>query len=133
MKQELLKHTSIADIADAELKFSAWREKYNNVRPHEALGMKRPAEVYEPSRRAYKESIEKYEYGGQYHVIKVNSWGYARFDRWQIYLSETMIDQHIEFRPNPNGETFIACYRNFKIAEFDTQDGHLIHRNISRL
>ena len=133
MKQELLKHTSIADITDAEIKLSAWREKYNNVRPHEALGMKRPAEVYEPSRRVYNETIEKYEYGGQYHVIKVNSWGYVRFDKWQIYLSETMIDQHIEFRPTPNGETFVACYRNFKIAEFDTQDGHLIHRNISRL
>ena len=133
MKQELLKHTTIADIADAEIKLSAWREKYNHVRPHEALGMKRPAEVYEPSRRAYSETIEKYEYGGQYHVIKVNSWGYVRFDKWQIYLSESMINQHIEFRPSPNGETFVACYRNFKIAEFDTQDGHLIHRNIRRV
>ena len=133
MKQELLKHTTISDIADAEIKLSAWREKYNHVRPHEALGMKRPAEVYEPSRRAYSETIEKYEYGGQYHVIKVNSWGYVRFDKWQIYLSESMINQHIEFRPSPNGETFVACYRNFKIAEFDTENGQLIHRFIARL
>ena len=133
MKQELLKHTSIADIEDAQVKFSTWRNKYNNIRPHEALGMKRPAEVYEPSQREYKEEIEKYEYGGEHHVIKVNSWGYVRFDKWQVYLSETMIDQYIEFRPSPDGETFVACYRNFKIAEFDTQDGHLIHRTIARL
>lgn len=133
MKQELLNHTQIADIEDAEIKFSAWRDKYNNLRPHEALGMRTPAEIYRPSEREYKEKIVKYEYGGEHHVIKVNSWGYVRFAGYQIYLSETMIDQYIEFRPNPNGESFIACYRNFKIAEFDVEDGHLIHRSIARV
>ncbi len=133
MKQELLNHTGIANIEDAQKKLNAWREKYNNLRPHEALGMKTPGEVYKPSQREYKEKIEKFEYGGKYHVIKVNSWGYVRFDKWQIYLSETMVNQYIEFRPSSDGETFIACYRNFKIAEFDTQDGHLIHRSIARL
>ena len=133
MKQELLNHTTIADIADAQNKFAIWRDKYNNIRPHEALGMKRPGEVYKPSQRQYNENIPKYEYSGAYHVIKVNSWGYVRFNKWQIYLSETMIDQYIEFRPSPDGESFVACYRNFKIAEFDTKDGQLIHRSIARL
>lgn len=133
MKQELLNHTTIANLEDAEKKFSDWRDKYNNLRPHEALGMKRPGEVYQPSQREYKEKIEKFEYGGEHHVIKVNSWGYVRFDKWQIYLSETMIGQYIEFRPSPNGETFAACYRNFKIGEFDTQDGKLLNRSIARL
>lgn len=95
--------------------------------------MKRPADVYVPGRRAFKEEVEAYEYGGAYHVIKVNSWGYVRFDRWQVYLSETMIGQYIEFRPAPDGETFAACYRNFKIAEFDTQTGQLVNRSIARL
>ena len=133
MKQELLNHTAITDIEDAKSKLSDWRDKYNNIRPHEALGMKRPGDVYVPSQRQYKETIEKYEYGEEYHVIKVNSWGYVRFDKWQVYLSETMKDQYIEFRPSPDGETFVACYRNFKIAEFDTEDGQLIHRSIARL
>ena len=133
MKQELLNHTVMADIADAQNKFAVWRDKYNNIRPHEALGMKRPGEVYEPSKRQYSEKIPKYEYGGQYHVIKVNSWGYVRFNKWQGYLSETMRDQYIEFRPSPDGDSFIACYRNFKIAEFDIDDGQLIHRSIARL
>ena len=133
MKQELLNHTEIANLEDAQKKFTNWREKYNNIRPHEALGMKTPGEVYEPSQRRYPETIKQFDYGGEYHVIKVNSWGYVRFHKWQVYLSETMIDQYIEFRPSPDGESFIACYRNFKIAEFDTEDGHLIHRSIARL
>ena len=133
MKDELLKHTVMQDIHDADHQFQLWREKYNTVRPHEALGMKCPADIYTPSKRIYTETVKPYEYGGQYHVIKVNSWGYVRFDKWQVYLSETMINERIEFRPNPHGDSFIACYRNFKIAEFSTLDGKLINRKISRL
>lgn len=133
MNQELLKHVTMHDIDDACEQFRLWRQKYNNVRPHEALGMKTPAEVYIPSDRQLPEKIAPWEYGGEYHVIKVNSWGYVRFDKWQIYLSQTMIDQYIEFRPNPDGESFSACFRNFRIAEFKTENGELIHRNIARL
>lgn len=133
MKNELLKYTEIKDIEDAERKFQAWRDKYNYVRPHAALNMKRPGDIYVPSERKLPEKIEPYEYGGIYHVIKVNSWGYVRFDRWQVYLSETMVGEYIEFRPSEDGETFYACYRNFKIAEYDTGTGQLIRRNIARL
>ncbi len=133
MKQELLNHYTPTDISDAERIFGTWRNIYNNERPHEALGMKCPADVYRPSSRCYHDSVEKYEYSGKFHVIKVNTWGYARFDRWQIYLSETMSGEHIEFRPNHNADTFIACYRNFAVAEFDVHTGKLLHRKISRL
>lgn len=133
MKHELLNHTEIADIEDAQTKFRLWQDKYNNLRPHEALGMKTPGEVYEPSQRQYESKVKEFEYGGEHHVLKVNSWGYVRFNGWQVYLSETMANQYIEFRTSSDGETFVACYRNFKIAEFDTEDGQLIHRSIARL
>ena len=133
MNQELLKHYIPKDISDAERVFNDWRNCYNNERPHEALGMKCPSDIYVPSERAYCDQVDKYEYSGKYHVIKVNNWGYVRFDRWQIYLSETMIDERIEFRPNPSGDTFIACYRNFAIGEFDVHTGKLLHRKIWRL
>ena len=133
MNQELLNHYTPKDISDAERVFNDWRNCYNNERPHEALGMKCPSDIYVSSERTYRDQVDKYEYSGKYHVIKVNNWGYVRFDRWQIYLSETMIDERIEFRPNPNGDTFIACYRNFAIGEFDVHTGKLLHRKIWRL
>ena len=133
MKDELLKHTVMQNIEDANQKFQLWREKYNTLRPHEALGMRCPADIYVPSKRYYTDTVHQYDYSGQFHIIKVNSWGYVRFDKWQVYLSETMIGEHIEFRPNPLGDSFVACYRNFKIAEFSTLNGELINRKISRL
>ena len=133
MKTELLNQNKFNNLVDADRGLQEWRIKYNNIRPHEALGMKCPAEVYIPSDRTYIDNIKKYEYGGEHHVIKVNSWGYVRFNGWQVYLSETMINENIEFRPNPHGDSFFACYRNFKIAEFSNTTGQLINRKISRL
>lgn len=133
MKEELLKFHTFANAEDADRALQEWKYKYNYVRPHEALGMKCPGEVYTPSKRVYSEMLSEWEYGGQHPVIKVNNWGYVRFDQWQIYLSETMIGEHIEFRPSPDGETFWACFRNFKIAEFSTETGERLNRNIRRL
>ena len=133
MKTELLNQNKFKDILDADRGLQEWRMKYNNIRPHEALNMKCPAEVYIPSDRTYIDNIKKFEYGGQHHVIKVNSRGYVRFNGWQVYLSETMINENIEFRPNPHGDSFFACYRNFKIAEFSNVTGELLNRKISRI
>lgn len=133
MKNEFLKHCEIYNINDATEKFNLWRTKYNTVRPHEALGMKCPADVYTPSCRTYIENVPNFEYSGEYNVIKVNSWGYVRFAGWQVYLSETMIGEYLEFRPNPLGDSFDVCYRNFKIAEFSVIDGRLLNRRISRV
>ena len=133
MDQELLNHYTPKNLADAERALAEWCNCYNYERPHEALGMKCPAQVYTPSTREYQDTVRKHEYGGQFHVIKVNNWGYVRFASFQIYLSETMVNEYVEFRPSLSGESFIACYRNFSIAEFDVHTGHLLHRRIQRL
>ncbi len=133
MKKELLNHNSFENLEQAQIALNCWKDKYNNIRPHHALGLKRPADIYIPSSRQYHENVQKFEYSGEHHVLKVNSWGYLRFDKFQVYLSETMIDKYIEMRPSYTDDTFFACYRNFKIAEFSSADGHRLNRKISRL
>ncbi|MBO4734517.1 MAG: IS481 family transposase [Clostridia bacterium] len=133
MDTELLNHIIFSNCAEADKALNEWRIKYNNIRPHQALSMKCPADIYIPSKRKYDDKVDPYEYDGLNHIIKVNSWGYVRYHKWQVYLSETMINEYIEFRPNPLGDSFFACYRNFKIAEFNAHDGKLINRSISRL
>lgn len=121
------------DIDDVCEQFRHWRQKYNSVRLHEALGMKAPCRGLYSKRLAATGKIIPWEYGGEYQVIKVNSWGYVHFDKWQICLSQTMIDQCIEFRRNPDRESFSACFRNFRSAELKIENGELIHRKITRL
>ena len=133
LKDELLKHNSFDDIEQAGHKIQAWREKYNNIRPHESLNMLTPSDVYVKSDRQYTGRIEPYEYSGEYPILKVNCKGYISFEFERLYFSETFIGEYIEFRPNPLGDSFYACFRNFKIAEFDSVSGKRINRSIFRL
>lgn len=98
------------DYADKALQ--EWRTKYNCLRPHEALGNKCPADVYTHSERIFADKVEPFEYEPGFKVIKVNSWGYVRFQNFQLYLSETFINDYVQFRPNPNNDSFLVCYRN---------------------
>lgn len=131
MNAELLKHHRFCDLADADRHIQSWLRKYNEVRPHEAIGLRCPAEVYVRSEREYPEHIPPYTYGGAYRVVKVNNWGYLRFDTVRVYLSETMADTYLEIRPTGE-DTFAVCYRNYKIAEVDAAGQRLLDRRVSR-
>ena len=43
--------------------FDLWREEFNRERPHEALGMACPAEIYQSSPRPYQGTPESLDYG----------------------------------------------------------------------
>jgi hypothetical protein len=43
-----------SNFLQQQAKFDAFVEEFNNEHPHEALGMKRPAEIYRPSARDYR-------------------------------------------------------------------------------
>ena len=43
--------------------FDLWRHEFNNERPHEALAMNRPAEIYIPSTRPYEGTPDLLDYG----------------------------------------------------------------------
>lgn len=75
----------------------------------------------------------RYGSSGNLTATQPNKTGIETIHKWQIYLSQAMIDQYIEFRPSPDGESFSVCFRNFRIAEIKTENGELIHRNITRL
>ena len=133
LKDELLRYKTFEDIEHANIEIQAWRDKYNNIRPHEALNMLTPSEVYIKSNRQYNGLIKPYEYSGEYPVLKVNCKGYISFEYQRLYFSETFIGEYIEFRPNPLGDSFYACFRNFIIAEFDSISGKRLNRSIFRL
>ena len=130
-----LKLEALQDIPEnlqaAQQQFETWLWKYNELRPHAALGMKPPASVYTPSSRVYFEP-KPFEYDEGAKLIKVNNWGYLRFGPIQIYLSETMKDTRLEIRPGDQ-DTFVVIYRNYQIAVVDAANNKLINRHIRKL
>lgn len=69
--------------------FDQWREEFNVVRPHQALGMRCPAEVYEPSSRAYAGLPVSLDYGAM-EVRRVNAKGMISYRCERSFLSESI-------------------------------------------
>jgi transposase InsO family protein len=70
--------------------FEVWRHQYNNERPHEALAMRVPAEVYRPSERTYEGTPEDIDYDYM-DVRKVHKQsGMIRYRKEMIFLSTSL-------------------------------------------
>jgi transposase InsO family protein len=63
-----------------------FRQEYNQVRPHEALGMKTPASLWHPSTRRYDPNPPTWQYPEGAEVRRLESSGQLLLDgrRWQV-------------------------------------------------
>ena len=58
LKKECLEQHTFRNLSDAADIFAKYREFYNNVRPHMALGLDVPASKYKPSQRSIRHISE---------------------------------------------------------------------------
>ena len=80
-----------------------WRQEFNQERPHEALGMKCPAEVYQPSPRAYAGTPEDMTYPGL-AGRRVNRHGMVHWKGALIFISESLGGWSVGLNPLPDGK-----------------------------
>jgi hypothetical protein len=76
-------------------RFDGFQREFNEERPHEALGMKRPAEVYRPSERLMPQRIGTYDYPGHYLVRRVSRCGTIRVLSNQVFVSQTLNEDYV--------------------------------------
>ena len=95
-----------------QLKFDRFREEFNQVRPHEALGMKRPAEVYQSSVRTMPSRSEPYDYPAHYLVRRVSRAGTIRVFHNQIFVSNTLHEDYVGLEEVDDGvyDLFFCFY-----------------------
>ena len=119
MTRELLKGAEIADMADAERRFSDYRDFYNNVRPHHALGLDTPAKHYEKSEREYSDRIKPWDYPEECKIHKVKSSGYITIKGQGYYLSESFAEREIAVKESRRQDCVNLYYRQFIIGQID--------------
>lgn len=82
--EEVLRHKALETLAHCQEAFDLWREVYNTQRPHEAIGMQVPAELYRPSARPFPEVLPPLLYPPEAWVRKVDDQGRISF-RGQVF------------------------------------------------
>jgi transposase InsO family protein len=99
-----------------------FRHDYNQVRPHEALGMQTPASVYEPSSRAYPERLPEVEYPDAMLVRAIQSHGHFRWKKHDVFLSEVLWGERVGLLPVDDG-CFTVYFAHMPLALFDAKHG----------
>jgi len=79
LNRELLHARQWQDLCDLEAAFERFRQQYNFIRPHEALGLEVPASRYKVSLRSFPESLPPIEYDPGVAVRKVQQKGEISF------------------------------------------------------
>jgi transposase InsO family protein len=70
--------------------FDQFRQEYNHERPHEALEMKRPGDLYAPSGKPYPRVIRAPEYGADRIVRTVGSCGRIGWCGERVFITKVL-------------------------------------------
>jgi transposase InsO family protein len=99
-----------------------FRQEYNEVRPHEALQMRTPASVYEPSARAFPACVPEPEYPDTMVVRSVRQHGNFRWgkDKHDVFLSEVLWSERVGLLPEDD-RWFTIYFAQIPIARFDSR------------
>lgn len=75
-----------------------WVKRFNEVRPHEALGMRTPAEIYVASEIKYR-PVKPLQYSADFEVRMVNSKGDIQWLKHRRFIGEAFQGQLLGLRP----------------------------------
>lgn len=92
-------------------------KRYNQVRPHEALAMQRPAQHYRPSTRRYQKQVARWIYPAELEVRMVDGAGTVRVEGHRYFVSEALIYQEVALEPV--GDQILVRFRNMYIRELN--------------
>lgn len=94
-------------------KFDAFMEEFNQERPHEGIGMKRPGEIYRSSDRKMLNRIETYDYPEHFLVRRVSRSGTIRVFHNQVFVSNTLCEDYVGLEEVADGvyDLYICFYQ----------------------
>ena len=91
-----------AGYGQRQAAFDLWRRDFNEERPHEALGMRTPAELYRDSQRAYGGTPDQLDYEG-IASRRVSPKGTIKFEARRVFLSTALAGWDVGLAPRPDG------------------------------
>ncbi|MFN7925135.1 MAG: integrase core domain-containing protein [Bryobacteraceae bacterium] len=96
--KECLDYHIAWDCRLQQREFLAYRKDFNHERPHEALQMRTPAQVYRPSSRAYPIHLPEMQYDSCFHVRRVDGHGRFLWNSRRVLLTPVLAGEQVGFR-----------------------------------
>jgi transposase InsO family protein len=109
LKQETTRPAGM-NLLQQQARFDAFCREFNDERPHEAIGMKCPAEVYQPSPRPYQ-GLAELDYPFHDRSIIVTSCGRICMHRKKINISTVLAGQTLGIKEVDDGIWLVSFMR----------------------
>jgi len=111
-------------VPQLEVAFEEVRNEYNEIRPHESLGLQVPAAVYHPSSREYQPHPPEWVYPENSDIKKLDSGGFLYLNRRRVFISEALRSERVWCQSF--GDRILVTYRHMHIREIDLSTGKSI-------
>ena len=106
-----------------QAKFDDFIDCFNHERPHQALNMKYPAELYLPSPRPYR-GLSELDYPFHDRTITVTHCGRICFGRRKINLSTVFAGQNVGVK-EVSDRIWLVSFMDYDLGFFDHETGRL--------
>jgi transposase InsO family protein len=120
LKTELLQGHSFSDLSDCQRYFDTWRDRYNLVRPHEALNLDTPIQHFRVSQRSFPETLPPIEYRSDALVRKVQKTGDVTYHDQEYRVGKGLVGEYVELQPTDRDGVFDVYYCTYKVRQIDT-------------
>ena len=124
LKQEVTQPAA-ANRREQQRVMDRFRQEYNQLRPHEALGMETPAAVYQSSPRRFPVRLPEPEYPETMLVRSVQQHGRIEWKKQEVFVSEVLWGERIGFLP-VDEHLYTVYFCQFPIARFDSRHAYLM-------
>lgn len=90
LKDALKRHAKFTSLEEQQAWLDAWREEFNEIRPHKALGGRTPRSVWHPSERVFTGPLKTMPVPEDARLLRVSVKGDLCFNGTRIFLSEAL-------------------------------------------
>jgi len=112
-------HPARANILQQQARFDDFVSEFNTERPHEALRMKTPAEVYRPSARLYR-GLPDIDYPFHDREIMVTACGRLCMHRKKINISTVLAGQRLGLKEVDDG-IWLTSFMDYDLGYIDLE------------
>jgi putative transposase len=106
-----------SNLLQQQARFDDFIKCFNNQRPHQALNMRYPAELYVRSTRAYR-GLPALDYPFHDKTVTVTTCGRICFNRQKINLSQVFAGQSVGIK-QVSDEIWLVSFMNYDLGYFD--------------
>jgi putative transposase len=110
---------AVRNFLQQQARFDKFIEVFNNERPHEALDMKCPAEVYQPSTRPYT-GLPDIDYPLHDKTIVVTRCGRICLGRKKINFSQVFAGQAVGIK-EVHDDIWLVSFMDYDLGYFDLE------------